>query len=62
MPAKSKDGDKRSGNVRKIGETGSYTYFLTLPKSDLRALGWRKGQKVTIKRVGKKLILEDWKG
>ena len=52
-----------SGNepIRKISRTGGYTYYVTIPKEDLDALGWRERQRVVVKRVGKKLIIQDWK-
>ena len=52
----------RSEPIRKITKTGNYTYYVTIPKADLDALGWRERQKVLVKRVGKKLVIEDWKG
>ena len=47
--------------IRKITKTGTYTYYVTIPKADLDALGWRERQKVVVQRVGKKLVIEDWK-
>jgi hypothetical protein len=51
----------RSGAVRKITKTGTYTYYITLPKVAITELGWRARQKVVVKRVGKRLVIEDWK-
>jgi len=48
--------------TRKLTKTGKYSIFVTLPKRDIDALGWRARQKVTIARDGKRLIIEDWKG
>ncbi len=47
--------------VRKLTKSGKYTLFVTLPKDEIDALGWRARQKVTISRSGNKLIIEDWK-
>ena len=45
-------------SLRKITKTGTYTYYVTIPKDDLDALGWRERQIVKVKRVGKKLVIE----
>jgi len=57
---KRKHGDAHEP-IRKITKTGNYTYYVTIPKAQLDQLGWRERQKVVVKRVGKKLIIEDWK-
>jgi bifunctional DNA-binding transcriptional regulator/antitoxin component of YhaV-PrlF toxin-antitoxin module len=45
--------------VRRLGRTGAYSYFITLPKEDVGGLDWRKGQKLIVRRAGKKIIIED---
>jgi len=45
-------------SIRKITKTGGYTYYVTLPKEELETLGWQEGERVTVKRVGKKLVVE----
>jgi len=45
-------------SLRKITKTGGYTYYVTLPKEELEALGWREGERVRVKRVGKRLMVE----
>jgi antitoxin component of MazEF toxin-antitoxin module len=50
-------------NIRKLtrmGREGS-SLGMTIPKEIVNELGWRERQKVTVKKVGKKLIVEDWK-
>jgi antitoxin component of MazEF toxin-antitoxin module len=50
-------------NIRKLtrmGREGS-SLGMTIPKEIVNKLGWRERQKVTVKKVGKKLIVEDWK-
>ena len=59
---RTQDRDGRSNTVRKITKTGQYTYYVTIPKADLEALGWRERQKVVVRRAGNKLVVEDWKG
>jgi len=54
--------DKKDGITRKITKTGTYTYYVTIPREYIEELGWRKKQKVSIKLSGKKLIIKDWKG
>lgn len=46
--------------IRNITQNSTGTYAVTLPIGDIRKLGWRKGQKIVIKRRGNKLIIEDW--
>lgn len=52
---------KKDEAVRKITKTGKYTYYVTIPREYIEALGWRKKQKVTLKLSGKKIVIEDWK-
>lgn len=56
--AKNKNMEK---NIRKIVKNGRESYYINLPKDLVRELGWRERQKLTIKRVGKHLRIEDWK-
>ena len=53
--------DKKDISVRKINKTGDYSYYVTIPREYIEELGWKKKQKVTARRVGKKIIIEDWK-
>ncbi len=56
MPAARRS--KQRGETRKIYKTGVYTHYVTLPKSDIDALGWRVNQRVVVKRVGERIIIE----
>ncbi len=48
--------------IRKLTRTGGgQSISVTLPIDQVRLLKWRDKQKVTIKRVGQKLVIEDWK-
>lgn len=50
-------------DIRKLTRTGGgKSISVTLPIEFVRELGWKDRQKVTVKKVGKKLIIEDWKG
>lgn len=52
----------RKESVRKIGKIGTeknHSFYLTIPMEFIRALGWQEGQRVTVKRVGKKLHILD---
>ena len=49
-------------SVRKIGKIGTeknHSFYLTLPMEFVKALGWQEGQRVTVRRVGKKLHILD---
>ena len=52
-----KHGSKRE-SIRKITKTGDYTYYVTIPKVELEHLGWRERQKVRVRRIGKRLVIE----
>lgn len=56
-----RESGKRDTSIRKVTKTGKYTYYVTIPKEEIEALGWRERQKVVVRRVGKKLVIEDWK-
>jgi len=49
-------------NIRKLTKLGGTSYGITLPIEYIRAFGWRERQKLVVKREGKRLIVEDWKG
>ena len=53
---------KKSGaHKRSIGKTGnvdSPSYFITIPIEIVREMGWRKGQKVQVKKSRGKVIIE----
>jgi len=56
-------GAKKIGeqDTRNITQNGTGTYQVSLPIGLVRELGWRERQKVTVKKSGNKLIIEDWK-
>lgn len=50
-------------NVRKLtrmGREGS-SLGMTIPKELAQELGWRERQRVVVKKVGKNLVISDWK-
>ena len=50
-------------NIRKLtrmGREGS-SLGMTIPKELVQELGWRERQKVVVKKVGKNLVISDWK-
>lgn len=55
-------GRRKEENIRKIQQSGKKgSYHLTLPIKVMRELKWKEGQKVVVKRVSKRVIIEDWK-
>jgi len=48
-------------NTRKLIRTTRGSVLVSLPVELIRELQWRGGQKVVIKKRGKKLSIEDWK-
>lgn len=51
---------KYDKSIRKILQLSPYSYGISLPVDDLRDLGWKEKQKVTVTRQDNKLIIEDW--
>ena len=47
--------------IRYLQKTGKYTYYVTIPKKAIDEIGWRAKQKVVVRRVGKRFVIEDWK-
>lgn len=54
-----KTGDQSIRKLQTTGQEGG-SYSITLPKELVLKLKWRKGQKLTVTREGKKLIVQDW--
>ena len=51
---------KKDKLVRKLTITGeTRSYYVTLPKDIIRHLKWRKGQKLTVKRRGSRIIISN---
>ncbi|MDZ7786061.1 MAG: AbrB/MazE/SpoVT family DNA-binding domain-containing protein [Candidatus Saccharibacteria bacterium] len=55
-------GTKKIGHEhrRMVTQNNSGSYSITLPIQLIREVSWQKGQRVTVRRQGKKLIIEDW--
>jgi len=49
-------------HVRNITKNSSGTYSVTIPIDLIRELYWQRGQQVTIKLRGNKLVIQDWDG
>jgi len=48
-------------NIRKLTKlAGGASYGITLPIEYVRELKWRERQKLVVRKVGKRLIIEDW--
>lgn len=45
---------------RKIVQNGAGTYYVSIPKEIKAELKLREGQKVSVRKSGKKIIIEDW--
>ncbi len=49
-------------NIRKLTRMGGgRSLGLTLPIEIMRELKWRERQKIKVRKVGSRIILEDWK-
>ena len=47
--------------VRNLTVNSTGTYSISLPKSLIQELHWQRGQRLTVARQGKKLVIQDWK-
>ena len=47
-------------DIRKLLKNSGGSIQLTLPIEIIRALKWRDGQKVVVKKRGKGILIEDW--
>ena len=56
-------GARKAGEqqIRNITQNSSGSYQISIPKQLVSELAWRQGQKVTVTRVGDRLMIEDWK-
>ncbi len=48
-------------DIRKLAKRSNGSYVVTLPVEIVRELRWRDGQKLTVRKKGSKIIVEDWK-
>ncbi len=57
-------GDRKRGQeqIRNLTQNRTGTYSVSLPIELMRQLGWRSGQKLVVKKAGKKLVIADWRG
>ncbi|MFH1375425.1 MAG: AbrB/MazE/SpoVT family DNA-binding domain-containing protein [Patescibacteria group bacterium] len=49
----------RDKNTRKILKIGN-SYAVTVPLEIIQELGWKKKQKVFVRKRGKGVVIEDW--
>jgi len=48
--------------TRKLGRTGKYTYFVTLPKEVIEKYGWKEKQKLVLTDKGNgRIEIRDWR-
>jgi len=47
--------------IRKVTRVGKRSLSVVIPADIIKEMGIREKQKVTVKRSGKKIIIEDWK-
>jgi len=48
-------------NIRKVTRVGKRSLSVVVPADIVRELKIKERQKVVVKRLGKKIIIEDWK-
>jgi hypothetical protein len=47
--------------LRKLASIGKQSLGVTFPIEEIRALGWRKGRKLSIKRIKGGFEVRDWR-
>ncbi len=47
--------------IRKLTKIGRKSMGVTLPIEEVRELGWREKQKLTVKRVKGGFMIKDWR-
>lgn len=47
-------------HIRTVQKTNTGTYTISLPIELVRKLRWQERQRVTVRRSGNKLVIEDW--
>jgi bifunctional DNA-binding transcriptional regulator/antitoxin component of YhaV-PrlF toxin-antitoxin module len=52
---------RKDTDIRKLCITGKTTHYITIPKSIVRILGWKKGTSVSIKMIGNRLLMKKHK-
>jgi len=48
-----------SETIRKLSKTETYSHYVTIPKAGIDALGWQARQRLKVRRMGKRLIIDD---
>jgi bifunctional DNA-binding transcriptional regulator/antitoxin component of YhaV-PrlF toxin-antitoxin module len=61
MAANTRKHGSKSETVRKLTKTGSYTFYVTIPKVFIDELGWKERQNVVVKKSGQKIVIEGLK-
>ena len=59
MAKKERKHGSRFETIRKLSKTGTYTYYVTIPKSYIDQLGWRERQRLIVELEGERLIVRD---
>jgi len=48
--------------VRKLSKTGTYSYYVTIPKQHIEALGWKEYQELKVSLEGKQIVIKKASG
>jgi hypothetical protein len=48
-------------SIRKLTKSGEYSYYALLPPEWIRELNWKERQKLVLKKIGKRITIQDWK-
>ena len=48
-------------NIRNI-QKSKRSYYITLPIQIIREFGWKEQQKVLVEKIGKEIVIKNWRG
>ena len=51
----------RDKETRKLTRVGKRSFAVTLPAEEIRNLGWKEKQNLTVKRVKGGFLVKDWR-
>jgi hypothetical protein len=47
--------------IRKLTRVGRRSFAVTLPAEEVRSLGWKEKQKLSVKKVKGGFLVKDWR-
>ena len=51
----------KNKEIRRLTRVGKRSFAVTLPAEEIRNLGWKEKQKLTVKKVKGGFLVKDWR-